>query len=126
MTQESETLGKTEAECASGNDLIENIKRYGNPKANYQPFDGAISYPLHSQDFVRTGFMEISPTLSARDYKDPKNVCEVQKLGYIEKGTGEHQSNSVYSEDGISPGLNASDSKEPVKVVQCQKIWERK
>lgn len=122
MTQESETLGKTEAECVNGNDLIENIKRYGNPKANYQPFDGAISYPLHSQDFVRTGFMEISPTLSARDYKDPKNVCEVQKLGYIEKGTGEHQSNSVYSEDGISPGLNASDSKEPVKVVQCQKI----
>ena len=50
----------------------------------------------------------------------------VNALGYIEKGTGQHQSNTVYSEDGISPGLNASDSKEPVKVVQCQKIWERK
>lgn len=60
--------------------LIENIQRYGNSKSNYMPFDGAVSYPLHSQDFVRTGFMKVSPTLSARDYKDPKVVCEVKKL----------------------------------------------
>ena len=42
----------------------------------YQPYDKAISYPLHSQDFVRTGFQDICPTLSARDYKDPKIIIE--------------------------------------------------
>ena len=35
---------------------------------------GGCCYPLWSQDFVRTGFMSIAPTLSARDYKDPKCV----------------------------------------------------
>lgn len=29
---------------------------------------------MTSQDFVRTGFMEIAPTLAARDYKDPKQT----------------------------------------------------
>ena len=35
---------------------------------------GGVFYPLGSQDFVRTGFLQICPTLSARDYKDPKCV----------------------------------------------------
>ena len=54
--------------------VIENIKKYGNKNSNYIPFTNAVFYPLWSQDFIRTGFMEISPTLSARDYKDPKCV----------------------------------------------------
>lgn len=58
----------------SEKDIIENIKQYGNKNNCYIPFDGAIFYPLHSQDFVRTGFLTIAPTLSARDYKDPKCV----------------------------------------------------
>lgn len=32
----------------------------------------------------------------------------VLELGYIEKGTGKHQSNVVYSEDGLSPTICAS------------------
>ena len=58
-------------------DVIDNIKKYGNKNSCYKPFDKAVCYPLHTQDFVRTGFMEICPTLSARDYKDPKCVIEV-------------------------------------------------
>ena len=61
--------------------VLQNIEKYGNKNSNYKPFDKAVSYPLHSQDFVRTGFMEIAPTLSARDYKDPKIVTE--KVGNI-------------------------------------------
>lgn len=41
-------------------------------------------------------------------------VCEI---GFIEKGTGKHQSNTVYSKDGISPCLNSVNYKEPVKVM---------
>jgi len=40
------------------------------------PFDGAISYPLWSREFEQQGFLEIAPTLCARDYKDPKLVSE--------------------------------------------------
>lgn len=57
-------------------EIVELIKKYGNRGGNYKPFDKAICYPLRSQDFIRTGFMEIAPTLSARDYKDPKRVIE--------------------------------------------------
>ena len=56
------------------NDIIEKIRKYGNPASNYKPFPGAVFYPLRSQEFVRTGFMDVCPTLSARDYKDPKCV----------------------------------------------------
>lgn len=61
-------------------DIIKYIKKYGNKKALYKPFNNAISYPLHSQDFIRTGFMNISPTLASRDYKDPKCIMEVKKI----------------------------------------------
>ena len=57
--------------------ILDKIKMHGNPDANYKPFAGAVFYPLRSQEFIRTGFMEICPTLSARDYKDPKCVLEV-------------------------------------------------
>lgn len=60
-------------------DVIQNIQKYGNKNGNYKPFDKAVSYPMHSQDFVRTGFYEIAPTLSSRDYKDPKWVLEEKK-----------------------------------------------
>lgn len=55
-------------------DLIDNIKKYGNKKGRYVPRLFDISYPFHSMDFVRCGFSDICPTLSARDYKDPKWV----------------------------------------------------
>ena len=54
--------------------VIENIKKYGNKNSCYIPFEGGVFYPLGSQDFVRTGFLRICPTLSARDYKDAKCV----------------------------------------------------
>lgn len=62
-------------------EVIDNIKKYGNENSCYKPFDKAVFYPLHTQDFVRTGFMAIAPTLSARDYKDPKCVLIEVKDG---------------------------------------------
>lgn len=32
-------------------------------------------------------------------------MAEVIQLGYIENGTGQHQSNTVYDENGISPSI---------------------
>ena len=44
-----------------------------------------------------------------------KNGCK--QIGYIEKGTGQHQSNTIYDGEKISPCLNASDYKEPIKIL---------
>ena len=60
--------------------IIEDIKKFGNKNGIYKPFDKAICYPLHIQDFVRTGFLDIAPTLSARDCKDPKCIIEGEQM----------------------------------------------
>lgn len=41
---------------------------------------------------------DVYPTLTARDYKEPRMV--VDELGFIDKGTGKHQSNTVYGSGG--------------------------
>lgn len=57
-------------------DIIEKIEEFGNKNSCYKPHDKAVCYPIYTQDFVRTGFLDIAPTLAARDYKDPKWVIE--------------------------------------------------
>ena len=42
---------------------------------------------------------------------------KVKELGYIEKGTGQHQTNTFYSTDGISRTLTACDYKSPPMVL---------
>ena len=42
---------------------------------------------------------------------------KVNEIGFIEKGTGKHQSNTIYSENGCSPCLNSVNYKEPLKVL---------
>ena len=46
----------------------------------------------------------------------------VNTLGYLEKGTGKHQSNTVYDSNGLVPTEYAVQWKEPFKVVECQKL----
>ena len=40
-----------------------------------------------------------------------------KQFGYIEKGTGKHQSNTIYDSEYLCPTLSASDYKEPVKIA---------
>ena len=53
--------------------------------------------------------------------KQTEAVC-VNGLGFIEKGTGQHQSNMVYGTDGLLPSEYAVQYKEPMKVVECKKL----
>ena len=46
----------------------------------------------------------------------------VNGLGYIEKGTGKHQSNMVYDSNGLMPCEYAVQWKEPTKVVEWKKL----
>lgn len=44
-------------------------------------------------------------------------MTKVKEMGWIEKGTGKHQSNIVYSMDGLCPTIPASTGfKEPPKM----------
>lgn len=41
----------------------------------------------------------------------------INEVGFIDKGTGQHQSNTVYSDNGCCPCFNAVNHKESIKVV---------
>lgn len=41
----------------------------------------------------------------------------VNEVGFIDKGTGQHQSNTIYSTNGCCPCLNAANHKEPIKAI---------
>ena len=42
----------------------------------------------------------------------------VNEIGFIERGTGKHQSNIVYGSNGICPCEYAGQYKEPFKVLE--------
>ena len=46
--------------------------------------------------------------------------CSPDKIGFIEKGTGEHQSNAVYSPEAISRCIDATDYKHAQMIVEGQ------
>jgi len=85
--------------------LLSQIKdnKWVNKNANYTPIENTASYPIHSQEFVRTGFMENCPTLRQRDYKDP--MCVV--VGNTNP-SGNGMNGNVYSEEGIAPTITTN------------------
>ena len=44
-------------------------------------------------------------------------MSKIVELGYIEKGTGKHQSNTVYSGGGLTPTIVASGVKYGIMIV---------
>ena len=46
----------------------------------------------------------------------------VNALGYLEKGSGQHQSNIVYDSNGLMPTEYAVQYKDPFKILECQRI----
>ena len=44
-----------------------------------------------------------------------------QRVGYVEKGTGEHESNQVFSIGGIARTLTRSDYKSPIQIYEKEK-----
>ncbi len=94
--------------------LLSQIKdnKWVNKNANYTPIENTASYPIHSQEFVRTGFMENCHTLRQRDYKDP--MCVV--VGNINP-SGNGMNGCVYSEEGLAPTATTNKG-ESNKILQ--------
>ena len=56
--------------------------------------------------------MQVSANISL------KEEVSVRQIGFIERGTGKHQSNTVYHTDGLCPAEYAGQWKEAFKVVE--------
>ena len=73
---------------------------------------------FQNSDFAQRKLLlqrDVSGTLLARDYKEPKCV----EVGYLKKSEGgtKHQPNTVYSTDGVARCTTACDYKSPMLVV---------
>lgn len=61
----------------------------------------------------------ISPTLLARDYKDPVRVAELKQVGQMYPNSGNPQAGRVYDKDGLSPCLDTCQGgNREVKIVE--------
>lgn len=73
----------------------QNVNQTQNPQTYHQ-----VSY---------SGIIKDSTTMEAVE------SLSVQELGFIERGTGKHQSNTVYGSDELSPTLTAASRKDPLQ-----------
>ncbi|MDL2276358.1 DNA cytosine methyltransferase [Breznakia sp. OttesenSCG-928-G09] len=67
-----------------------------------------IAYPLGSREFKATGFKDISPTICARDYKDPKVVAE--PLICASRGRNPNNPKSIKSGEETVQMIEINDS----------------
>lgn len=80
---------------------------------------------------VQTEFMMwggCSPTLSTMQggNQEPK-ILEVKQLGFMDNGTGKHQSNTVYDENAICPNITTVEGggTQQIKVCESQIVAMR-
>lgn len=63
---------------------------------------------------LKQGMMQESATLRQTEAA----LSSVSELGFLENGTGKHQSNTVYGTDGICPCEYSVQYKEPFKILE--------
>ena len=63
---------------------------------------------------LKQGMMQESATLRQMEAA----LSSVSELGFLENGTGKHQSNTVYGTDGICPCEYSVQYKEPFKILE--------
>ena len=80
----------------------------------------ALTSQLTSQEELKS--QTVLPHEQTEEFQitDKKEVelSSINELGFIERGTGKHQSNIVYGSDGICPCEYAGQYKEPFKVLE--------
>ena len=73
---------------------------------------------IHSGEKLQTVSQQNMTAESQITSKQEILSPKVIEVGFIEKGTGKHQSNTIYSSNGCVPCLNSVSYKEPVKIVE--------
>lgn len=63
---------------------------------------------------------KLSPTITTMQGggREPLIIEEVKQLGFMDNGTGKHQSNTVYGTDGICTCEYSVQYKEPFKILE--------
>jgi site-specific DNA-cytosine methylase len=63
-----------------------------------------------------------SPTLSTMQGGNQEPKVIVEELGFMDNGTGKHQSNTVYNENGLSPSITTITGGGTQQIKICEQI----
>lgn len=55
-----------------------------------------------------------------------KNLIKIICIGWLEKGTGKHQSNAVFDKDGLSPYITAGSGIKMIVVEDTDECQRKK
>lgn len=80
--------------------------------------DGVLADRQRGQEKLNT--VHVLPLDMTQEYVNTNSkeaVC-VKYLGFLERGTGKHQSNQVYDKNGLCPTVYAALLKEPFKIIE--------
>lgn len=82
--------------------------------------DLAILHPIRSREFKVQGWKENSPTLCARDYKDPKNIILPNNI-YVEGNymKSNHDASRVVNTKGIAPCVKENHGTVTGVILPC-------
>ncbi len=105
-------------------DLISRIK--DNKQGIYPKFKNVqITQALGSREHRASGWKDHSPTLRARDYKDPNVVAvptdkTVRLGGLFDNEKGKHQAGSIWDKEGLAPTLDTAQGgyRQPSVIVK--------
>ena len=60
-----------------------------------------------------------SRTSDGRVLQDEDDGCSAQRVGYLDRGTGKHQSNEVFDPNGLARTLQSGlEMKNPMKIYE--------
>lgn len=88
---------------------------------------GSLETKFESTNRIYDVWGGCSPTLSTMQGGNQEPKILVKELGFMDNGTGKHQSNTVYSENGLSPNITTVEGggTQQIKVCESQIVAMR-
>lgn len=101
--------------------LIDTLIQNGTiPQSRAEQSRRALTLPSTNQEELKSQTVSRQDTMpeSVISKQMEPVLLNVNELGFIEQGTGKHQSNTVYGTDGICPCEYSVQYKEPFKILE--------
>lgn len=88
---------------------------------------GSLETKFESTNRIYDVWGGCNPTLSTMQGGNQEPKILVKELGFMDNGTGKHQSNTVYSENGLSPNITTVEGggTQQIKVCESQIVAMR-
>ena len=91
-------------------------------RQTYRQTDRQLTSRLKMLESHQSQTASVQDTMLELQTEHTKVAASVNTLGFIEKGTGKHQSNMVLGSDGLMCCEYADQWKSPMRIMECTRI----